>query len=258
MFTVSTGIYTSIPPFATICMQYSQESSRHATQCKNMYPSDLKTIVRIRTRSHLFPAVAGVSKISVYDSYSCVIAVVCVHILIDAEKLNQSAKCLNRLGISGVLSMLRACRCSQRKSQNLAAAFLCFFCPSPLSFRQVDQHTIACCKLPINQCSYKFFLLMKRRTKTEREVLSPSAQPPSKRFQHSVLRANLDLSCLDPLTRLLRKYLTLTPFIANSLEVGRLSHVLLDQEASDPGPPRLLRRRNVADEQVACDGLFWS
>ena len=49
-------------PFATISMQYSQESSRHATQCKNMYPSHLKTIVRIRTRSHLFPAVADVSK----------------------------------------------------------------------------------------------------------------------------------------------------------------------------------------------------
>ena len=36
------GVYTSIPPFATISMQYSQESSRHATQCKNMYPSHLK------------------------------------------------------------------------------------------------------------------------------------------------------------------------------------------------------------------------
>ena len=29
-------------PFATISMQYSQESSRHTTQCKNMYPSHLK------------------------------------------------------------------------------------------------------------------------------------------------------------------------------------------------------------------------
>ena len=91
MFTVSTGVYTSIPPFATISMQYSQESSRHATQCKNMYPSHLKTIVRIRTRSHLFPAVPDVSKIPVYVNYSCVIAVVCVRILIDAEKLN--SKC---------------------------------------------------------------------------------------------------------------------------------------------------------------------
>ena len=25
-----------------------------------------------------------------------------------------------------------------------------FFCPSPLSFRQVDQHALACCILPIN------------------------------------------------------------------------------------------------------------
>ena len=50
-----------------------------------------KTIVRIRTRSHLFPAVADVSKIPVYANYSCVIAVVCVRILIDAEKLN--SKC---------------------------------------------------------------------------------------------------------------------------------------------------------------------
>ena len=47
----------------------------------------LKTIVRIRTRSHLFPAVADVSKIPVYVNYSCVIAVVCVRILIDAEKI---------------------------------------------------------------------------------------------------------------------------------------------------------------------------
>ena len=44
-----------------------------------------KTIVRIRTRSHLFPAVADVSKIPVYVNYSCVIVVVCVRILIDAE-----------------------------------------------------------------------------------------------------------------------------------------------------------------------------
>ena len=50
-----------------------------------------KTIVRIRTRSHLFPAVVDVSKIPVYVNYSCVIAVVCVRILIDAEKLN--SKC---------------------------------------------------------------------------------------------------------------------------------------------------------------------
>jgi hypothetical protein len=32
----------------------------------NMYPSHLKTIVRIRTRSHLFPAVADELKILVY------------------------------------------------------------------------------------------------------------------------------------------------------------------------------------------------
>ena len=50
-----------------------------------------KNIVRIRTRSHLFPAVADVSKIPVYVNYSCVIAVVCVRTLIDAEKLN--SKC---------------------------------------------------------------------------------------------------------------------------------------------------------------------
>ena len=50
-----------------------------------------KTIVRICTRSHLFPAVADVSKIPVYVNYSCVIAVVCVRILIDAERLN--SKC---------------------------------------------------------------------------------------------------------------------------------------------------------------------
>ena len=50
-----------------------------------------KTIVRIRTRSHLFSAVPDVSKIPVYVNYSCVIAVVCVRILIDAEKLN--SKC---------------------------------------------------------------------------------------------------------------------------------------------------------------------
>ena len=53
--------------------------------------SSAKTIVRIRTRSHLFPAVADVSKIPVYVNYSCVIAVICVRILIDAEKLN--SKC---------------------------------------------------------------------------------------------------------------------------------------------------------------------
>ena len=56
-----------------------------------MYPHHLKTIVRIRTRSHLFSAVPDVSKIPVYVNYSCVIAVVCVRILIDAEKLN--SKC---------------------------------------------------------------------------------------------------------------------------------------------------------------------
>ena len=50
-----------------------------------------KTIVRIHTRSHLFPAVADVSKIPVYVNYSCDIAVVCVRILIDAERLN--SKC---------------------------------------------------------------------------------------------------------------------------------------------------------------------
>ena len=44
-----------------------------------------QTIVRIRTRSHLFPVVSDVSKIPVYVNYSCVIAVVCVRILIDAE-----------------------------------------------------------------------------------------------------------------------------------------------------------------------------
>ena len=91
MFTVSTGVYTSIPPFATISMQYSQESSRHATQCKICIHLICKTIVRIRTRSHLFSAVPDVSKIPVYVNYSCVIAVVCVRILIDAEKLN--SKC---------------------------------------------------------------------------------------------------------------------------------------------------------------------
>ena len=58
---------------------------------KHMYPSHLKTIVRIRTRSHLFSAVPDVSKIPVYVNYSCVLAVVCVRILIDAEKLN--SKC---------------------------------------------------------------------------------------------------------------------------------------------------------------------
>ena len=48
-----------------------------------------ETIVRIRTRSQLFPAVLDVSKIPVYFNFSCFIAVVSVRILIDAEKTNQ-------------------------------------------------------------------------------------------------------------------------------------------------------------------------
>ena len=39
MFTVSTGIYTSITHFATIPMQFSQSNSRHATQCNVYDPS---------------------------------------------------------------------------------------------------------------------------------------------------------------------------------------------------------------------------
>ena len=93
MFTVSTGVYTSIPPFAYGShAAWPRKFPTASTMQMYMYPSHPQTIVRIRTRSHLFPAVADVSKIPVYVNYSCVIAVVCVHILIDAEKLNQSAK----------------------------------------------------------------------------------------------------------------------------------------------------------------------
>ena len=91
MFTVSTGVYTSIPPFATISMQYSQESSRHATQCKNMYPSHLKNHCEDPHTKSSLPSSSRCIKIPVYVNYSCVIAVVCVRILIDAEKLN--SKC---------------------------------------------------------------------------------------------------------------------------------------------------------------------
>ena len=40
-----------------------------------------------------------------------------------------------------------------------------FFRPSPLSFRQVDQHAIACCMLPINESSWKFCHLGEKMNK---------------------------------------------------------------------------------------------
>ena len=68
MFTVSTAVYTSIPPFVTIPMQLGQESFQHAAQCIVYVSISSETFVRIRARSHLFPAVADDLKLYMFQS----------------------------------------------------------------------------------------------------------------------------------------------------------------------------------------------
>ena len=82
------GVYTSIPPFATIPMHpaISKEASKNSTLqiCIHCHP---QTIVRICTRSQLF------TQLQMYSKYLCTLinpvfhTVVCVHVHFDVERI---------------------------------------------------------------------------------------------------------------------------------------------------------------------------